>query len=167
MHGIDTASKETQSVIIRRLRPSDLERVIAIDARASGRRRVEYFKLKLEMAINETGIEVSLAAEIDEMFVGFLIARVYLGDFGIAEPSAALEAMGVHTDFRGHGVGHALLRQLTTNLLGLGVGMVATEVKWDEPSMLAFLHGEGFKLAPRLCLDLECESFRRREDTQT
>ena len=159
-------SMETQKVSVRSLRPGDLEGVISIDAKATGRRRVEYFKLKLQMAMNETGVEVSLAAEIDEMFVGFLIARVYYGDFGIAEPSAVLEVMGVNPDFRGVGVGHALLEQLATNLLGLGVGTVSTEVNWDDPRMIAFLQREGFLPAQRFCLDMDCEAFRRRQDTQ-
>jgi len=163
----ESLSKETQDIIVRSLRPSDLESVIAIDAKSTGRRRVEYFKLKLEMAMNETGVEVSLAAEIDGMFVGFLIARVYYGDFGIAEPSAVLEVLGVHPDFRGIGVGHALLEQLATNLLGLGVGTVSTEVSWDDPRMMVFLQREGFLPAPRLCLDMDCESFRRRRDAIT
>ncbi len=164
MQDTDTTTRETESVFVRRLRPDDLDPVIAIDARATGRRRTEYFKLKLEMAMNETGVEVSLAAEIDGMFVGFLIARVYYGDFGISEPAAVLEVLGIHPDFRGRGVAHALLRQLNTNLLGLGVGTVSTEVNWNDPRMMAFLQNEGFQPAPRFCLDLDCESFRRRED---
>ena len=163
----ESVSKETQDVVIRSLRPGDLEPVIAIDAKSTGRRRVEYFKLKLEMAMNETGVEVSLAAEIDGMFVGFLIARVYYGDFGIAEPSAVLEVLGVHPDFRGVGVGHALLEQLATNLLGLGVGTISTEVNWDDPRMIVFLQREGFLPANRFCLDMDCESFRRRQDATT
>jgi ribosomal protein S18 acetylase RimI-like enzyme len=165
MQNTSPTSQETESIVVRRLRPSDLEPVIAIDARATGRRRTEYFKLKLELARNETGVEVSLAAEIDGMFVGFLIARVYYGDFGVAEATATLEVIGVHPDFRGRGVGHALLSQLTTNLLGLGVGKVSTEVNWDDPHMIAFMHREGFEPAPRFCVDLDCEAFRHREET--
>lgn len=167
MNSTGMTTRKTESILIRRLRPSDLESVIAIDAKATGRRRVEYFKLKLEMAINETGVEVSLAAEIDGMFVGFLIARVYYGDFGIAEPAAVLEVIGVHPDFRGRGVGHELLHQLTTNLLGLGVGKVSAEVNWEDSRIMAFMHNEGFVPAPRFCVDLDCESFRRREDLRT
>lgn len=163
----ETTSRDIECVSIRRLRPADLEPVIAIDARAIGRRRTEYFKLKLELAMNETGVEVSLAAEIDGMFVGFLIARVYHGDFGIAEPAAVLEVIGVHPDFRARGIGHELLHQLTTNLLGLGVARISTEVNWSDPGMLAFMHSEGFQPAPRFCFDLDCEAFRRREDTRT
>ena len=166
MKGPEMTSMETESVLIRRLRPSDLEAVINIDSKTTGTRRVEYFKLKLEMAMNETGVEVSLAAEIDELPVGFLIARVYYGDFGIAEATAVLEVIGVHPDFRGRGVGNALLRHLTTNLLGLGVGKISTEVNWDDPRMMTFMQREGFLPAPRFCLDLSCEAFRRREETR-
>ena len=64
MRSTEQDREKTESIVVRRLRPSDLEPVIAIDAKATGRRRVGYFELKLEMARNETGIEVSLAAEI-------------------------------------------------------------------------------------------------------
>ena len=49
MENTQTNPMETERVVVRRLRPSDLEAVIATDAKATGRRRVEYFKLKLEM----------------------------------------------------------------------------------------------------------------------
>ena len=166
MQNMSMDSRETASVSVRRLRPDDLEPVIRLDAKVTGRRRTEYFKLKLEMAMNETGVEVSLAAEIDGMFVGFLIARVYYGEFGIADPAAVLEVLGVNPDFRGRGVAHQMLRQLTTNLLGLGVKRISTEVSWDDVGMIAFCGHEGFRPAPRLCLDLDCEEFRRREDIE-
>jgi len=165
MQNPETSLLERDNVLIRRLRPDDLESVIGVDARSVGRRRDEYFKLKLAMAMNETGVEVSLAAELEGLFVEFLIARVFFGEFGIAEPAAVLEVFGVHPDFRGAGVGHALLRQLTTNLLGLGVRRVSTEVGWDDQRLLSFLHHEGFLPAPRFCLDLDCEEARRREET--
>ncbi|HJP02308.1 MAG TPA: GNAT family N-acetyltransferase [Planctomycetota bacterium] len=166
MQSTEPNSMETESVLIRRLRPSDLKPVIAIDAKAMGRRRAEYFKIKLEMAQNETGVEVSLAAELDGMFVGFLIARVYCGDFGVADSTATLEVLGVHPGFRGRGVGHALVLQLTTNLLGLGVGQVSTEVNWNDPSMIGFIQREGFAPAPRFCVDLDCKAFRQREEAR-
>jgi len=165
MHDSTTSSLETEAIRVRRLRPSDLEPVIRIDSKIVGRRRDEYFKVKLEMATNETGIEVSLAAEVDGMFVGFLIARVFYGEFGLMEPVAVLEVMGVNPDFQGQGIGHALLGQLRTNLLGLGVRTISTEVSWDDQGMMSFFHREGFTPARRFCLDLDCEELRRREET--
>ena len=157
-------SHELENVYVRRLRPDDLEAVVALDAKSVGRRRDEYFKLKLEMAMNETGVEVSLAAEIDGMFVGFMISRVFYGEFGISEPAAVMEVIGVEPNFRGKGIAHAMLRQLRTNLLGLGVKKIQTEVTWEDQAMMSFFQHEGFTPAPRLCLDLDCEEHRRREE---
>ena len=155
-----TSTLETEPVNVRRLRPDDLERVIALDARLVGRRRDEFFKVKLAMAMNETGIEVSLAGELDGLFTGFLIARVFYGEFGMMEPSAVLEVLGVHPDFRGRGVGRAMLQQLRTNLLGLGVNTLRTEVAWDDFDLLAFFDRQGFSPAARLCLERAIDPTR-------
>lgn len=149
------ATTDVDGVAVRSLRPSDLEAVIALDARWSGRRREEYFGIKLQQNLNESGVKVSLAAELDGAFVGFLLARVFYGEFGRTERAAVLDTLGVHPDFRGRGVGRALLRQLRTNLGALGVPSLQTEVSWDDPHLLTFFHHEGFRPASRLCLDLE------------
>jgi ribosomal protein S18 acetylase RimI-like enzyme len=148
-------SSTEYEVVVRNLRPSDLEAVVSLDAKNVGRRRDEYFRLKLQQNLAETGIKVSLAAELDGSLVGFLLARVYYGEFGSTEPAAVLDTIDVHPDFRGHGVATALLRQLRINLAGLGVKRLQTEVSWDDQSLLGFFHHEGFRPASRLCLDLD------------
>lgn len=147
-------------VSVRRLRPEDLERVIVLDGKVSGRRRDEYFKLKLKQALSDTGIEVSLAAELDGLFVGFLLARVYYGEFGALQPFAVLDTLGVHPDFRGRGIGSALIDQLRTNLLGLGIPRLQTEVSWENLEILSFFHDQGFRPAARFCLDLDLVATR-------
>ena len=142
-------------VIVRGLQPSDLERVIALDAKNTGRRREEFFRIKLQQNLAETGVKVSLAAEVDGIVVGFLLARVYYGEFGALEPAAVLDTLDVHPDFRWQGVGSALMEQLLTNLFGLGVARVRTEVDWDAPDFLRFFHRQGFRPAQRICLELE------------
>jgi predicted N-acetyltransferase YhbS len=141
-------------VTVRGLKPADLEAVIAVDAKNVGRRREEFFRIKLQQNLQETGIKVSLAAEIDRTVVGFLLARVYYGEFGTLEPVAVLDTIDVHPDFRGRGVGNALLGQLGVNLHALGVTTLRTEVGWDELQLLAFFHHAGFRPAPRFCLEL-------------
>jgi len=154
-------SPERDAVLVRSLTPEDQEAVVAIDARILGRRREEFFRLKLRQAFSDTGIAVSLAAELDGGLVGFLLARVYYGEFGITERVAVLDVLGVHTEFRGRHVGAALIDQLRTNLLGLGIRTLQTEVSWDDPSLMAFFQHEGFRPAPRLCLDLDLERTRK------
>ena len=158
---IEPVLRDNEGAVVRRLRPEDLEAVIALDAKAVGRRREEYFKLKLKQALSDTGIQISLGAELDGIFVGFLLARVYYGEFGTPEPVAVLDTMGVHPDFRGRGVGSDLIDQLRTNLLGLGIRTLQTEVSWRNPELLAFFQHEGFQPAPRFCLDLDLVRTRR------
>lgn len=148
----------TGRVVVRGLRPEDMDAVVALDARNTGRRRDAFFKLKLQQNLVESGIKVSLAAEIDGMFVGFLLARVFYGEFGRTELAAVLDTIDVHPDFRNRGVGHALLRQLRVNLFGLGVPLLQTEVAWGDQQVLSFFHHEGFQPAPRFCLDLDLTS---------
>jgi len=146
--------EQEETIIIRNLRPEDLEKVIAVDAKIVGRRREEYFKAKLEQNLLETGVKVSLASEFEQCFVGFLLARVYYGEFGAPEPVAVLDTFGVHPEFKRRGIGTALMEQLAKNLRGLGVHSLHTEVSWDDPSLLVFFQQQGFRPAERFCLDL-------------
>ena len=143
-----------ERLVVRRLRPQDLEAVIALDAKATGRRREEFYRMKLQQNLAETGIKVSLAADLDGGLRGFLLARVYYGEFGTLEPVAVLDTLGVDPGSRGLGVGRALMEQLLVNLAGLGVGTLRTEVAWEEADLVGFFHRHGFKPAPRLCLEL-------------
>jgi ribosomal protein S18 acetylase RimI-like enzyme len=159
---MDAPDSSAADVVVRNLRPSDLEAVVQLDARNVGRRRDEFFKLKLKQALADTGITVSLAAERDGIFVGFLLARVFYGEFGVTERIAVMDVIDVHPDFRGHRVAHALLDQLRTNLLGLGIRTLRTEVGWDSHDLLGFFRHEGFIMAQRLCLDLDLPAAEAR-----
>jgi len=161
---MDTIDPLAADVLVRNLRPSDLEAVVQLDAKNIGRRRDEFFKLKLTQALAESGITVSLAAELDGAFVGFLLAKVFYGEFGVTERVAVMDVIDVHPDFRGHHVATALLDQLRTNLMGLGIRALRTEVGWDNTDLLGFFRREGFVMAQRVCLDLDLEAARELAD---
>jgi ribosomal protein S18 acetylase RimI-like enzyme len=152
-----------ERVVVRGLKPEDLPAVIALDARNSGRRREEFFKVKLRQNLAETGIKVSLAAEVEGCFAGFLLARVFYGEFGALEASAVLDTIDVDPGFQQQGVGRALLDQLCANLNGLGVGRLRTEVEWSTPGLIAFFRREGFVPAPRICVELDVGARPRRD----
>ena len=153
--------EERRGIVVRNLRPRDLAAVIALDAKIIGRQRDEYFKLKLKQALSDTGVMISLAVEIESVFAGYLLARLYYGEFGLMEPVAVLDTMGVHPDFQRRGAGSALIDQLRTNLLGLGIPRLQTQVSWNDPALIAFFHQEGFEPAARFCLDLDLEKTRK------
>jgi GNAT superfamily N-acetyltransferase len=71
-----------------------------------------------------------------------------------------MDVLGVHPDFSGRGVAAGLVDQLRTNLLGVGIKVLQTEVGWDSAELIAFFQRQGFQLAPRLCLDLDLERTR-------
>ncbi len=138
---------------IRSMNEGDLRSLIAIDARITERNRAGYFKRKLEEALHESDVRVSLVAELDAVPVGFIMARVDLGEFGRMEPTAVLDTIGVDPDYSGRGVGRALLSQLLVNLATLRVETVRTELDWRDRELLGFLDRCGFRPSPQMCFD--------------
>ena len=126
--------------------------VVRIDAASTGATRRDFYRAKLGRALEDSSVQLSLAAELDGMVVGFLIVTFYYGEFGMPETVAVIEAFGVHPDYRGKKVARALIRQLEMNLGALGVETVRTEVSWEQLELLEFLAHFGFEPAPRFCL---------------
>jgi len=135
---------------VRSIRESDLRVLSAIDERITGRDRREYFERKLAEALSESDLRVSLVAELDGQPVGFIMARVDLGEFGRMDSAAVLDTIGIDPEFRGRGVGRALLTQLLVNLSSLRVDKILTEVDWFDGDLLGFLARCGFRPSTRL-----------------
>jgi ribosomal protein S18 acetylase RimI-like enzyme len=143
---------DTDVVLVRTLRAGDLEPIARIDEKISGRSRRKYFEVKIASVLQDTGVKISLVAEIDGIVAGFLMGAVYYGEFGLPEATATIDTIGVHPDFRGRKIGKALMRQLVMNLRALGIERIETQVAWDDWDLLGFLKSERFEPAPRLCL---------------
>ncbi|MCL4791400.1 MAG: GNAT family N-acetyltransferase [Gammaproteobacteria bacterium] len=150
---VDSGPLPRDRIPIRGIRAGDLRALLAIDRETTGRDRSAYLQAKVNEALNESDVRVSLVAEIDGRVVGFVMARVELGDFGHTDPTAELDTIGVAPDCKGQGVGRALLSQLIANLSALRVERILTEVSWDDPQLLLFLARCGFH--PSSCLPFE------------
>ncbi|MBX7196907.1 MAG: GNAT family N-acetyltransferase [Sandaracinaceae bacterium] len=144
---------DTDEVLVRTLNEKDLEPIVRIDSAAMGRSRHEYYRDKVTAALRDSRVRMSLVAEMDGAVVGFLMAQIHYGEFGRPEPTAVLDSIGVHPEWRDHHVGKALMRQFTMNAKALGVEVIRTEVSWDDFSLLAFLRREGFAPGHRLVLE--------------
>ena len=137
---------------VRAMKRADLAGLVQIDRRVTGTDRSGYLESKLNEALNESGVRVSLVAELDGQPVGFIMARVDFGEFGTIDPVAVLDTIGVDPDYRNVGIGRALLSQLLANLGSLRVERIRSEVAWNEHELLGFLERCGFGVSQRLCI---------------
>ena len=92
---------------------------------------------------------------------GFIMARVDLGEFGRVEPIAVMDTIGVDPDYRGQGIGRALLSQLIVNLTTLRVEQVRTEIDWRDRQLLGFLDHCGFHPSQQICFEHAIDTGRR------
>ena len=136
---------------VRAMTPADLPQIVRIDRVLTGVNREPYIAAKLDEALVESGVRVSLSARLSDAIVGYLMARADFGDFGRAQPVAVLDTIGVDPAYAHRGVGHALLSQLFGNLDALHVDRVETVVETTtQLALLGFLYDTGFKPSQRL-----------------
>lgn len=135
---------------VRTLSAKDLEDVVRVDRHVTGRERGAYVKHALDEALRESGVRISLAARVEGVLAGYVMARADLGDFGRTEPVAVLDTIGVSPEYAQRGVGRALLEQLFLNLQGLRIERVETVVEARATELAGFFHGAGFAPAQRL-----------------
>lgn len=135
---------------VRSMTPADLREIARIDRNIVGRDRSGYIGARLDEAMHDSAIRVSLTARRDGVIVGYLMARADLGDFGRAEPVAVIDTLGVDPDYANRGIGHALISQLFANLGALRVERVETIVAHRAFDLLGFFYGCGFAPSQRL-----------------
>jgi len=135
---------------VRLLSAKDFEDVARIDRHITGRDRRAYVQHALDEALRESGVRISLAARIDGVMAGYVMARADLGDFGRTEPVAVIDTLGVAPEYAHRGVGHALMQQLFLNLDALRIERVETLVAVQALALLGFFLDTGFAPAQRL-----------------
>ena len=134
------------------LERDDLDALVRIDRKLTCRDRRDYMSRKIDEALLDSGIRISLAARTDDLVAGFVMARLDFGDFGRTSAVAVIDTIGVYPDFAGHGIAHALLSQLLVNLRALQVERVETTVALDNFDLLGFLYSVGFHPSQRIAL---------------
>lgn len=153
----ETTLKGEGEIIVRSLRTEDLEAIVVIDAARGGGPRREYLRLKLDGALRESSVRISLAAEVEGRLVGFLLGAVYYGDYGLLEPVATIDVIGVSPGHGRRGVGRALWQQLAVNLKGMRIDRVQTQVEWASWDLMTYFQRLGFKPATRVCLERQLD----------
>ena len=142
-------------IVVRVLKPQDMDAIVAIDEQITGTARPEYYRHKLAVAgLREAQINASLVAEVDGQVVGFLMGTLFFGEFGIPESSALVDTLGVSPAFQDRGVGGALFDQFRANMKVARVEKIYTIVDWKDFGLLKFFGNMGF--GPSQRLSLEC-----------
>ena len=141
------------SIVVRTLTAEDLDRLVHIDLKITGRRRRAWYEGSLQRALSDSDLRISLGADVDGTLVGAMLGALRYGEFGQPEPVAVLDTILVDPAFGGQGVARALLDQLEKNLRGLRIERLRTEIAWNEQPLMGFLAHAGFAPVPRLVLE--------------
>jgi ribosomal protein S18 acetylase RimI-like enzyme len=139
---------------IRPIRPEDLDAIIEIDAKHVGYARPAYLKKKLDDSLDTSqGMVISMIAEVDDKLVGFVMGKVFIGEFGIPETSATIDTIGIDPQYGGRGIARELLDEFLAHLSAAGAETVQTLVSWEDWKLLKFFSSNKFN--PSRTVNLE------------
>lgn len=140
---------------IRQLRPGDLDAVVEIDRQSVGRSRRGFFERRLQAVQADPDRYITLGAERDGALVGYAIAHLGHGEFGVRRAVAVVEAIGVATQAQGAGAGRALMEGVRKEARAKGIDALFSQVDWTNRPLMDFFARSGFSLAPRVLLERE------------
>jgi len=133
---------------LRPLKPEDLDRVVEIDARITGRSRRLFFEKRLQAALADPHGFIALAVEgAGAALTGYAIARLQNGEFGDDHRVAVLDVIGVDPDTQHSGAGTTLLEGISARLKKMNISELRTQVDWQDRDLTHFFAAAGFDLA--------------------
>jgi GNAT superfamily N-acetyltransferase len=140
-------------IVVRPLEPTDLDAIVRIDEKLSGQTRREYWQRRLELASLRPPW-MSLVAETDGRLAGFVFGWVGESEFGIAEPTAWLDLIGVDPPYRGRGIGRALVERFVASGRELrAIRKVATLIDLGQADVREFFVRQGFRHGPMIQME--------------
>lgn len=142
---------------IRAVRRSDLESVIALDARVTGLAKRAYWQsLYRRYGATDEHERAFLVSATEDRVVGFVIGEVRDWEFG--SPACGwVFAINVDPDARLAGVGTRLLAAICAVFRRAGVRTVRTMLARDNHLILSFFRSQGMMAGPFIPLEMELE----------
>ncbi len=138
-------------VLVRLLKEEDFDAIVKIDTQITGEDKSDYYKQKLSELTSKMG--TSLVAEMNHKIVGFLLADLFYGEYGIPSTNAFVDTIGVSPDSKGSGIGYALMDQLKMNLKAANAEKIYTLVDWSDLNLIKFFQKSGFIPSERVSLE--------------
>jgi ribosomal protein S18 acetylase RimI-like enzyme len=146
-------SAVAEQVRIRPLNELDIARIVSIDERLTGVYRPEVWERRIMYYLRRDP-EASQVAELGGKVVGFMLADIRGGEFGLEEPGGWIERFGVDPDFQGRSLGRKLFEAVVEHLKQQGAKTVRTLVEKNDSDLASFLRALGFKDAPLVALEM-------------
>jgi ribosomal protein S18 acetylase RimI-like enzyme len=149
------ASVNNSAITYRLMKADDFDAVVGIDEKVRKAARPEYYALKFDMLFNaKDALPASIVAVAAEgTVVGFVMGRLYMGEYGIFQEEATLDTIGVDPDCQQQGIGGRLIDEFMDHLKELGVRKVNTLVDREDKILLSFFSANRF--APSNTVNLE------------
>lgn len=136
-------SHKMENIRIRKLLPSDINSIIEIDEKITGKPNEAYWEAKLANYLSrEPG--ACLAALAGEKVIGFVLGDIRGWDYAVPF-SGWLEVIGVHPDFRGLQAGKMLIEAIFSYFRSKEVSTIHTMVNWNEGELVDYFRAHGFE----------------------
>ncbi|MBI1799317.1 MAG: GNAT family N-acetyltransferase [Candidatus Eisenbacteria bacterium] len=137
---------------IRPLDELDIGSIVRIDERVGGTYRPDYWEGRVMFYLRRDP-QASQVAVSDGKVVGFMLADVRAGEFGLEEPSGWIERFGIDPDYRGRDIGRALFQAIAAHFRAMGVAKIRT-LAIQSDAVSGFLTKLGFAPAPLVALEM-------------
>ncbi|RMF96470.1 MAG: GNAT family N-acetyltransferase [Candidatus Schekmanbacteria bacterium] len=128
---------------IRNLARHDIEAIVKIDEKITGRPHEAYWTGKISKYLaSEPG--ACLAAEIEGKVVGFVLGDIRGWEYAV--PTCGwLDVIGVDVEYQGMGIGKKLIEALFSFFKKSGIENVVTMVNWNEADLIDYFRSQGFE----------------------
>jgi ribosomal protein S18 acetylase RimI-like enzyme len=148
------------SLRIRRVRPADVTRVVALDKRVTGLAKTRYWQDVFRRYGKRRPrdrfflIAEPLGPKSAPRLLGFIIGEVRAWEFG-SSPCGWIFALSVEPGARMQGIGEALFNEISAEFTRAGVTKVRTMVARDNPLPMVFFRSQGMVAGPYIQLEME------------
>jgi len=142
----------TTGIRVRPLDELDIGGIVRIDERIGGVYRPDFWESRVMYYLRRDP-QSSQVAEADGRIVGFMLADVRAGEFGLEEPSGWIERFGIDPDYRGRDLGRALFNAIAAHFRELGATRIRT-LAVQSDAVVGFLTRLGFEPAPLVALEM-------------
>ena len=136
----------TSEVQIRPLDELDIDDVVRIDEKISGRYRPEVWERRIGYYLRRDP-DAPVVAVDDGRVVGFMLGEVRSGEFGLEEPTGWIEVLGVDPDARSKGAGRRMAEAMLDHFRDRGATTVRTLVDETMDEVAGFFTSLGFEPA--------------------